>query len=760
MEPKVPDADCENCPLSNEPFVPSYGPSKARLAVCGEAPGREEARLGKPFLGSSGKLLKEVLRQSGIDPDEVFYTNACLCRPKDNRTPTKQEIKCCSKRLERELKEHDVSQILALGNTANTSVFGKAQPITTLRAGPPKVAERFPGVEIVPSLHPAACLRNGDSFPSLVADVQKLNQTVRIKWEPPQYKVFDEPNDALTAIALLHKYSDRLVVDIETAHDKDTAFEHPSHYELLCIGIGYQPGKVAIFERGALASEGVKKQLAKLLEVGRVTAHNGKFDIQGMRSFAPDCRLYFDTMLASYSVDERGGVHSLGYLGQEVLGTPNWKNAMKKWPNYGDAPVDVLDQYNAYDVSVEWDLQDYYEANMDSDARRVHDRLVRTSNALVPVELDGLAVDIPYLDVLEVEWQGKLANLTDKILPLMVEPISKSKKVPPKNPNSVPQVTRTLERLGVKKVESTDAEHLQAYAEKAKGELKEFLALMLEYRKEQKVYGTYIAGARKRLYDGRLYPTFLLHGTTSGRPSCRNPNLFNIPRGSSIRQMFVPRSGKVFVYCDYSQIEWRVVATLAQEPFLRDIFKDPTRDIHSEVAARIGSDRDMAKKVAHASNYGMGIPHLANLLGISINQAGKLMRDFFRTTPHVVAWQQDMKRKLFIEHDDLVTPYGRHRRFYLITDENRHDVYKEALSFEPQSIASDICMTAMVNMLERGMKAQLSVYDSIMVECDESDAEDVGREMQRIMLEAGEEFTDYVPFTTDMKIGRSWGELS
>jgi DNA polymerase-1 len=406
-------------------------------------------------------------------------------------------------------------------------------------------------------------------------------------------------------------------------------------------------------------------------------------------------------------------------------------------------------------VATTWGLEDHDRATFD-DNRKLMERLLRTSNALVPVELEGIGVDIPYLESLEVEWEGKLHLLTKKLVEFMPDPPGKKTK---KNPNSVPQVTRTLQELGVPFVQSTDAEHLVNFLARATGKLKDFLDLLLEYRKEQKLYSTYISGARKRLYNGRLYPTFLLHGTTSGRLSCRNPNLFNIPRGSNIRRMFVPERGQVYVQADFSQVEWRVVACLAQDEFLHEVFSDPTRDIHSEVAKRLGITRQRAKTVVYGSTYGMEAAHLGQLLDVPVNTAGRILREFFSVIPQVVEWQKSIKTKLFTEHDDLVTPYGRHRRFWLITDENKKDVYKEALSFLPQSIAADICQEAMNDLLERGFKCRLSVYDSIMLECDEANAKEYGEIMREAMLTAGRNFSDYVPFEVEVKTGHSWGEF-
>src|SRR6266545_3628594 len=99
-----PLAECEKCPLFNEEsiYVPSSGPRDAKVAVVGEAPGVQEAQAGVPFTGPSGHLLNTVLEHHGLRRDNIFVTNACLCRPKNNATPGKTAIRSCWPRLKGE----------------------------------------------------------------------------------------------------------------------------------------------------------------------------------------------------------------------------------------------------------------------------------------------------------------------------------------------------------------------------------------------------------------------------------------------------------------------------------------------------------------------------------------------------------------------------------------------------------------------------------------------------------------------------------
>lgn len=187
-----PDANCEDCPLnnSNSAYVGSDGPEAAEVVMVGEAPGWKEERTGKPFVGPSGDLINQVLAHHGIDRSKVFVTNTVLCRPPENRTPTKKEIASCASRLEKEIKSRNPSAIIALGNTASGAIMGHVVKITAFRAGPAKESTIYPGVRVIPTFHPANCLRSADSFPSLVADIGKVKEDDVRRFSEPNYAVF------------------------------------------------------------------------------------------------------------------------------------------------------------------------------------------------------------------------------------------------------------------------------------------------------------------------------------------------------------------------------------------------------------------------------------------------------------------------------------------------------------------------------------------------------------------------------------------
>jgi uracil-DNA glycosylase family 4 len=617
------------------------------------------------------------------------------------------------------------------------------------------------------------CLRSPDFFPSLVRDIGKINRK-HTPWQEPAYKVFDDPDSAIAVLKeLIKHHTDRLVIDIETDTDKDEAYDHPNNYELLCIGIGYEKGKVVVIERNALKDPGVIVWLRKLLTCGK--------------KLGP-LTLTYDSMLYSYAKDERRGIHSLATQGIEILGTPDWKDVLDPWEpkknGYSVIPVDVLDKYNAFDVSITWDLIEYYQATLSPDLIRDHDHRVKASNELVYVELNGIAIDMEYNSKLMTEYLDRLAPLEER----MQEVIDISFLLGPNkedgagyahpnfNPRSPQQVQRVLQAYDVHVIDTREAT-LKLLTEKVPPDsyLFEFLQLLLKHRREAKLYGTYVKGIRKRLFRGRVYPTFLLHGTTTGRLACRNPNLQNIPRQSSIRAQFVPsRPGRVFVQCDYSQAELRVLTWLAQEEYFRVIFNDDTRDLFNELTPVLYGNVDgmhpaarkekriRVKAYVYGLSYGREAGSIAGEFRIPVAEAAAGMEAFFGVIPNVVTYQKEVWRDIKGK-GVLATPFGRRRRFPLVTDDNFIDCYKEGLAFRPQSISSDICLRAFYTArpaLKGKALIRNIVHDSILAECEEKDADYVSNTLNEIMLQSAYDLVgDYVAFKTDATVGASWGEL-
>lgn len=813
MQRKHPLAICEECSLFQEgEYVPTATPNKASIAIVGEAPGFNESRNGVPFTGASGKLLDSILGHYGIERDEVLLSNACLCREPSGENPTKANINACRPRLISELQDSAVGTIVALGNSACESILGKSG-ITKLRIGPGQISNFLPGVKVIPTLHPAAALRQADIFPTIVGDFGKINRKLE-EWIPPRFVVVDNEQEA---VRVLHDIEveikpEMLVIDIEVDIEKDKSHGHPNQFGMLCVGIGYAPGCVVVLGENAMQSKAVQFDLGEMLKrIVHIVAQNGKFDSAGLYPLLKQIEIWFDTLLAHYILDERPGIHDLEQMGVEILGTPSWKSELDKHKKpgqgYGVIPREVLYKYNAYDCSVTYDLAlDFIRQLAEQDEndtfylkagkmvkgrtlREAHDFLVKASNELMFVELSGIGVDHDYISTLAEILKDNLGFLEIKLNMQLPEiewdndnsqTISKDyDKQGGVNPRSPIQLLKVFKDFGMY-TKSTDEETCTKIIE-MKGvdsHIGRFCTTLLEHRGESKNYGTYVKGIQERLYGGRIYPSFLLHGTTNGRLSCRNPNLQNIPRKSAIRRLFVPtKAENVFLQTDYAQAELRVLSWLAGDTYFSDIFNEGLRDVFDELSQEVlfpqypkaTTDPELYKDIrvrvkayVYGLAYGRTEYGISREYGIPVDDALRDLRKFFTVIPEIVKWQSDIKN-LVKNGNDLVTPFGRHRRFHLITKQNHDDVMREALAFVPSSTSSDICLNAFVNVRQetKGFAwVRNLVHDSILVECNENVVDEVKEIVERCMLDSAYELVgDFVKFAVDSKIGRDWGSV-
>lgn len=301
--------------------------------------------------------------------------------------------------------------------------------------------------------------------------------------------------------------------------------------------------------------------------------------------------------------------------------------------------------------------------------------------------------------------------------------------------------------------------------------------------------GTYVTGLQKKVTpQGTVHPSFLIHGTTSGRLSARNPNSQNISRANQIKRQFVARSDdRTLVGVDMSQAELRVLTWLAKEELTRDIFNDPSRDLFVELCRSMFpqrypasmADKEVKKLSSQESpgnpsirtlvkTFAYGIAYGRTAAGIAadpqfnmdVRVAQQHMRVFERTIPNIIAFLEEWADRA-CRMEPLITPFGRQRRFHLVTPLNRHAIRNEAKSFPAQSIASDIVLEAAARLTEEHHVFIVNlVHDAIYADVPKEEAPATRDLIARVMVEVAEEVTEgYVRFAAEGKIGRSWADV-
>ncbi len=346
------------------------------------------------------------------------------------------------------------------------------------------------------------------------------------------------------------------------------------------------------------------------------------------------------------------------------------------------------------------------------------------------------------------------------------------------NINSTRQLgTLLFEKLGlppVKKTKSgysTNAEVLEELRDKHP-----VVQAIMDYRMLTKLKSTYADGLEKEIAaDGRIHTTFQNTVTATGRLSSTEPNLQNIPvrteLGSEIRKMFVPQEDWVFVDADYSQIELRVLAHIADDKAMQTAFKSG-EDFHSVTASQVFNVplsevtplmRRHAKAVNFGIVYGISEFSLAKDIGVSRYQAKEYIENYKRKYACVGAYMQDIvetaRQKNYVQ-----TLFGRRRNIPDIKSSNfnvRSGAERIALNTPVQGTAADIIKLAMVRVFaaleQEALQARLilQVHDELIVECPAFEAQ---RIMEIITREMEQAVKLSVPLVAEAKMGESWYE--
>lgn len=309
-----------------------------------------------------------------------------------------------------------------------------------------------------------------------------------------------------------------------------------------------------------------------------------------------------------------------------------------------------------------------------------------------------------------------------------------------------------------------DKKTLQKLMEKYK-----WIEELLKYQKRQKLLNTYVLGIEERIEYGIIRPSYLQHGTTTGRYASRNPNLQNLPRDDQrIKDCFIARPGKIFVSADFSQLEPRIFSYYSQDPKLLSAF-DGTSDFYSVIGMEVFNKydcepqkegpnsfgikykklRDLAKVIALASAYGATPHQLAPTTNKSVEETAEDMQTYFERFPGV--------RKMMIEAHDLAKDkgfvtnlFGRIRHIpdarYIPKKREHWDLPYEArkllnmaCNFRIQSTGASIVNRAAIRFyndckdLNIEAKVISQIHDELVIECNESDAQAVSLLLQNAM---------------------------
>jgi len=442
-------------------------------------------------------------------------------------------------------------------------------------------------------------------------------------------------------------------------------------------------------------------------------------------------------------------------------------------PNLQDIPPEDIGVYAADIVGAILELTERQNEQLSS-IGALH-RVVQTMEwPMIPIlasmECEGIQLDIPYLRVMQREFEDIISDLEQTIYGFAGQEFNIS------SPQQLAEVlfeTLGLPAQGIKKGKtgySTAASELA----KLVG-YHPIVPVISKYREYTKLKSTYVDTLPLQVADdGRIHTTFHLTIAQTGRLSSSDPNLQNIPVrseiGKKIRHAFVAKQGHSFISADYSQFELRLAAVLAGDTDMIEAFNSGA-DIHTRTAAEVygvalddvtAEMRSNAKTINFGVLYGMSPHGLSVATGMTMNDAKDFIDKYFAARQPLVSYIESLKKKA--KEDGYVeTLFGRRRPTPDVTSSNfivRMSAERQAVNMPIQGTEADIMKLAMIkleNALPKTAKQLLQIHDSILVEVLDNDigiAADIMKStMETIHPQLG------INLKVDVKTGKHWGEL-
>lgn len=781
------------------------GPRDAKIVIVGEAPGANEEKEGRPFIGGSGELLDRMLAGVGIVRSECFVTNVCHVRPpgnefewflkKANQLPLMQGIL----QLKKDIDAIRPNLVVAFGAQPLRFLTGKVS-IEKWR-GSILECTLSPGIKVVATYHPAYALRVWDYKAVIELDLARCaKQSQFPEIIRPKREYFLNPDYATKRqIAAEMAAAPWLSIDIECIE------EHPGVWKLSCVGFSDRPDRALVVS--------VDSDDDRLIIAGLCTCpaqkifQNGTFDVTVLGQNGIPVTGYgepdstgkpqgWDTMLGHHSIytecageDEvsvltrKGGkkksaaiMKGLGFQASIYTEEPFYKDDSKLWKETGDVKTFWL--YNGRDAAVTHEIKNVQEKEIaEFGVEQVISHEMSLVRPLMSMTHRGILINKDTHAKLRAKYEGEIANL-QAFLEGQVGGLANAK-----SPKQMQDLLYNRLGLPVQTKRGTgrptaDKDAINALAAKHPHPV---LMSILEIRERRDLVERYLNTAYDA--DGRMRCSFDITGTRGGRLSSRasifgsGTNLQNQPE--EIRGMYVPDRGKVFVYRDYSQAEARVVAYISRATGLIELFEDPSRDVHKENASRIfgvpvgqvtEEQRYNAKRGVHAFNYGMEDDQFVRVVNQAFRDTGfrmnhstarKIREGYFLLYPEIKEnFWKGVERELR-QSRTLVNAFGRKRIFFGRWDDK---LLRDAYSYKPQATVGDLCCKALVRCyyeIELGrpeLDAQLllNVHDSLLMQCPVEHAETVARLMGECMAIpiTIEGSTFLIP--TDSKVGFNW----
>jgi DNA polymerase-1 len=586
---------------------------------------------------------------------------------------------------------------------------------------------------------------------------------------------------------------DRLLTLAEKiSFDTETTSTDQMRAELVGISLAIQPGQGYYIPVGHV--NGKQLSLTRILDVLQKpltdpkipkVGHNLKYDYVILARYgirvAP---LAFDSMIAEWLVNPAShnlGLKNLAWVRQDIKMTAidELIGKGKKQLLMSEVPIDQVASYAAADAEVVLHL--IPELQKELETRRVDKLFATMEMPLIPVladmEMAGVALDVVFLRQMSAGLEERLARIESEVYKAVGVVF---------NMNSPQQLSETLfGRLKLSPPDRTARTATGFYSTSAdvldsmRGK-HIVVDWVLEYRELSKLKSTYLDALPLEVNPrtNRVHTSFNQTGAVTGRIASSDPNLQNIPIrteiGREVRKAFVASSGNILISADYSQIELRIVAHIADDQAMLAAFR-ADQDIHATTSALIygiplenvtKEQRRRAKGVNFGLIYGMSPFGLTRQTDLTLAEAEDFVETYFKRFPGVKVYLDQMRRQA-AEQGYVETLLGRRRYFPGLKTQSDRNIRgreeREAINAPIQGTAADIMKLAMLRvpsaLSAAGFSARmiLQVHDELVLECP---VKEVSETVALVRKEMESAYTLKVPLLTDARYGPNWGEMT
>lgn len=706
--------------------ISGVGPLDAKVVIVGDAPNYTELKTNSYGQGNSHRLLTQLMSEAGLKLSDCYYTPVIKCAKDDAGkipAPVLAEHKLI---LEAELNQIKPEWVIALGANA-LKALTRSTKITETHG---TVIPHKGGFKLFPALHPAMSLRDQRHWEAIQFDFRMLGKylTGEGKVEHNLVHKWIKTSAKLPAIVARVRRGEDFAYDLET-----NGLNMRLKTSKISLSVVAFKDVVYVIDHEKMDAGVMRRFWSMLsdteLKKGQeVATANGKFD-QLWLYYMYGVRMHntFDVNLAAALLNENSP-NGLKHNARVELEIDPWDvdTEVKKGnvTTYSGKKRQV--EYAAWDGYATLRLMERRKEQLKKDQALYN--LFRwetmpVSWAYFIMETNGVCIDQEAMDAAEHKLKLRIRQTLRKLNRYTDQDV---------NWNSGGQLNSVLfHDLGLKPMATTPKGE-PSTAEDVLVKMKDqhpIIEYLLEYRGYFKQYSGFIQGWKERMIDGRLFPTFKIAGAVTGRPSCAEPNLQQVPRDPFIRSLVTAPPGYVFFECDYSQAELRIAAAVSGEPRMLSVYRNGG-DIHVstyvsvmgmtpeeavahitdplERKAQLKEERKKAKAVNFGFIYGMGWKKFKEYaettygLKLSNKEAQDMRKRYFEVYAGLVAWHE-RQRKIVRAVKQVRTLSGRIRHLPQIDspdDSVAHQAERLAINSPVQGFGAELGLMAAPEITE------------------------------------------------------------